>query len=211
MHLDTGPATIVYPRQPESSRPVGYQITGYCWVYWTAEIKGIDWDAVDQELKSTDPWISTYSYNNKGSRSTRDVKEHSEIHKLSRFIENSKESLLDLAWNENTIKAVQVCWHKGLEYYKQNTKIPVVLYKDSPDFEMGLHVDNNHIIIQVIINLADNGSGTELYTIDQGDPFFKMSGKRGQGLIFVNTHGALHGIRDINQDRYIMYASITHE
>lgn len=99
-------------------------------------------------------------------------------------------------------------WYKGTEYYIQHCHTFSVIYHDEPGFEMLAHLDNRHIILQLIINLTDNDSGTELYDITSTEPYLKVTGEKNKGIMFLNGPGALHSIRNINKDRYILYSAV---
>jgi hypothetical protein len=73
---------------------------------------------------------------------------------------------------------------------------------------MGIHLDNNHIMLQLIVNLTDNDSGTEMYDIVSSDPYHRVTGEKNKGIMFLNGPGALHSIGNINKDRYILYSAV---
>ena len=99
-------------------------------------------------------------------------------------------------------------WHKDLDYYVNSTKTATVINYDAPGFAMGTHCDNNHIMLQMIVNLTDNDTGTELFDITSPDPYYTMTGQRNKGIMFLNGAGTLHSIRNINKDRYTLYSAV---
>lgn len=103
-------------------------------------------------------------------------------------------------------------WYQGAEYYSKHaaTHTMTQLFKDLPGFDMDIHLDNSHVMLQSIINLTDNDVGTELFSIDSDKPIYTMSGKRNRGIMFFNSPGALHRIKNVAKERYILYFGITH-
>jgi hypothetical protein len=99
-------------------------------------------------------------------------------------------------------------WPNDLDYYVNSTRSATVINYDAPGFAMGTHCDNNHIMLQLIVNLTDNDSGTELFDITSSEPYYTMTGQRNKGIMFLNGAGTLHTIRNINKDRYTLYSAI---
>jgi hypothetical protein len=99
-------------------------------------------------------------------------------------------------------------WHRDLDYYVNSTKTVTVINHDAPGFAMDTHCDNNHIILQMIVNLTDNDTGTELFDITSSEPYYTMTGQRNKGIMFLNGAGTLHNIRNINKDRYTLYSAV---
>jgi len=101
-------------------------------------------------------------------------------------------------------------WYRNVEYYVNNTSVETVstIYRDQAGFKMGIHLDNSHVMLQAVINLSDNETGTELYAVDGDEPTYQMTGRRNHGIMFFNGPGALHGIRNVNKDRHILYYGI---
>jgi hypothetical protein len=99
-------------------------------------------------------------------------------------------------------------WPWDLDYYINTTQSATVINYDAPGFAMGAHCDNNHIVLQMIVNLTDNDSGTELFDITSDQPYYTMTGQRNKGIMFLNGAGALHNIRNINKHRYTLYSAI---
>jgi hypothetical protein len=99
-------------------------------------------------------------------------------------------------------------WYRDTDYYVNATVTETVINYDAPGLKMDPHCDNNHIMLQTIINLTDNDSGTELFDITSPEPYYRMTGQRNKGIMFLNSAGALHSIRNINKDRYTLYSAI---
>jgi hypothetical protein len=105
---------------------------------------------------------------------------------------------------------VRTRWYRDAEYYVTDPDIKTVstIYCDQAGFEMGVHLDNSHVMLQAVINLSDNETGTELYSVESDKPTYAMTGQRNHGIMFFNGPGTLHGIRNVNKDRHILYYGI---
>jgi hypothetical protein len=105
---------------------------------------------------------------------------------------------------------VRTRWYRDVEYYVNNSDIRTVstIYCDQAGFKMGIHLDNSHVMLQAVINLSDNETGTEMYAVDSTEPTYAMTGQRNHGIMFFNGPGTLHGIRNVNKDRHILYYGI---
>jgi hypothetical protein len=129
------------------------------------------------------------------------------INDICNTINKEKNNLLSRAYktHEHVFKSK---WHLDLEYYKENTEMITCVFKDSPNFEMQPHIDYDDIILENIINLTDNPTGTKFYSIGNTDPHYTASTKKGQGVMFLNTAGALHSIQNNSRDRFILLSMI---
>lgn len=100
-------------------------------------------------------------------------------------------------------------YFRPLSSYKEHCYQSNRIILDHPNFEMGVHLDNHSIIVQLIVNLlSDNETSTEFYLINQRDSVYQAPKLKNHGVLFVNTPGALHGIRNITKPRWIWYSSI---
>ena len=108
---------------------------------------------------------------------------------------------------------VSTRWYRDVEYYvnSSNIRTTSTIYRDQVGFAMGIHLDNSHVMLQAVINLSDNETGTEMYAVDSTEPTYTMTGRRNHGIMFFNGPGALHGIRNVNKDRHILYYGIMYE
>lgn len=122
--------------------------------------------------------------------------------------EKFKDQLLDLV---TQYKCFKYRWFRDIEYYRNKTSARVIINKDTEGMFMRPHVDNNHIMVQTIINLVDNTSGTELYEFNNSTPIYQMPADVNKGVAFFNNPGAVHGIRNITRDRYTLYAALVYE
>ena len=108
---------------------------------------------------------------------------------------------------------VSTRWYRDVEYYvnSSNIRTTSTIYRDQVGFAMGIHLDNSHVMLQAVINLSDNETGTEMYAVDSTEPTYTMTSRRNHGIMFFNGPGALHGIRNVNKDRHILYYGIMYE
>lgn len=83
--------------------------------------------------------------------------------------------------------------------------------RDTKGFQQGQHLDNRLTIWAGIVNLKDNSTGTCHWS--EKAPFgqdafriphyFQASGKKMVGTFWINTEYTWHGVRPIEEDRYI--------
>jgi hypothetical protein len=119
---------------------------------------------------------------------------------------DKKNEILDLVSSTDGFKRKFL---KPLSSYKQYCYQSSSIILDHPNFEMGIHLDNHSIIIQMIVNLLhDNETSTEFYTVDSIQPVYQAPKLKNHGVLFVNTPGALHAIRNITKPRWIWYSCI---
>ena len=130
------------------------------------------------------------------------------ILEICRAMGRYKDRILDLV-NQHQPDLFTVRWPRGLEYYKTQSKMQTAVFRDSPGFEIVPHVDNQHIIVQAIINLVNNGDvGTEFHTVFNPTAWYRASGLAGHGSMFANGPGAIHSIKNGEQHRYLLYTTI---
>jgi hypothetical protein len=115
----------------------------------------------------------------------------------------------DLVFSEETKKIFQTRWPINADQFDHNFFSRTDIFKDPPNFSMGKHLDNQRVIGNAIVNLADNSSTTEFF--DYKDPdtvIFSTVGTKNTGVLFLNTPASLHHIQNHNADRYIANSSI---
>ena len=177
----------------------------YTYGYWNVELDFSDWD-LSKELAREDVWRPEFP----GSEGRQTVNpEGSDIlNNFCQTFDQNKHMLVSQAFNDfNELFGYR--WFKGLDFYINNTNILTTIFKDRVGFSCPPHLDNSHIILQLIINLMDNGTGTEFYDYLSAEPFAQGSSQQGQGVAFLNMPGSIHGVRNITQTRYILYSQIT--
>jgi hypothetical protein len=118
-----------------------------------------------------------------------------------------KSELLEYVYNYDR-EIFKERWWRDLEYYQNNTSMSTFIFKDPPGFIMNPHLDNGHIILQMLINLVDNPNGTDFYDPKTHNKIYTSSGKQGDGVIFFNNASAPHGFQNGDKDRFIWYANI---
>lgn len=82
------------------------------------------------------------------------------------------------------------------------------IFKDSPNFNMGMHVDNGLSLGTSIINLVNQNAYTVYYTDDTGNSIsYKGPTKRGTGIVHLNHPGLWHsGYNEADEERFILMA-----
>lgn len=106
-------------------------------------------------------------------------------------------------------------WYASIDVYKEKTIMGIQIYKDLPGFSMEPHIDNGHVMFQLLINLTENDLGTAFHNPSTyetassiSEPVYRATGQQGKGIIFVNNTNSAHSINYITKDRYMLYASI---
>jgi hypothetical protein len=95
------------------------------------------------------------------------------------------------------------------DHYQSRTYWFADVLKDQAGFEMMPHIDNSHIVVQMVVNLLqDNNTSTEFYQFNESEPCYCAPLKRNHGVIFLNTPGAIHRIANVDQTRWILYCGL---
>ena len=209
MHIKLGQRHL--HRVKSSTTRLASAIT-YNIVFWDVELVDVPdcWD----ELQRPDVWGEMAA--TQGAKRHLCLHDHHDSELLNQirrlpcqyqeeFLRAAKQTDIDLDCNY-----FNKSWYRDVDYYIKNSYTASVIHHDEPGFEMGIHLDNNHIMLQLIINLADNDSGTEMYDIVNPEPYHKVTGEKNKGIIFLNGPGALHSIGNINKDRYTLYSAVMH-
>lgn len=127
---------------------------------------------------------------------------------LCNAIHRKRSELLEYAVNINP-RVFRYNWMTDLEHYMQHSELAVMIYRDQPGFAMTPHKDNNSVMIQYVINLANNSSSTQFYNKDLTDTVYSASTTEFEGVGFLNTTVSAHSIDDIDQTRYILYVKFS--
>ena len=182
----------------------------YSTVFW--EIELIDVPDCWQELQRVDVWENaTASQGAKRHLCLTDHHDSGLLNQIGSLPSRYKEEFIRTAVQTDTdlgYNYFNKSWFRDVNYYIKHTHTLGLIYHDEPGFGMGIHLDNNHIMLQLIANLTDNDSGTEMYDIVSNQPYYKMTGEKNKGIMFINGPGALHSIGNINKDRYILYSAV---
>ena len=184
----------------------------YYQVIWELELQCED--NLSDELRHEDIWIKNHVWVD-GESLQNELREtynrsNSILTDFCNNFSNSspfKKQILTRAFNDGNY-AFGENWFRPLEYYLKYSDIGATIFRDRPGFAMFPHIDNHHIMIQLILNLEDNCTSTRFYPFDSTEPCYVGPTKKYQGLMFLNTNGAIHDIVNVTEDRYIFYSSI---
>ena len=182
----------------------------YDHLFWEVELVDSVTDGVDfqQRLNRDDIWQAGIA--GQGiKRLTYLPGSDPELDHLVTVPGQHQEQFIRLAKGEHDMY-VRNRWYKDVEYYVNDPDIKTVstIFRDQAGFVMDIHLDNSHVMLQAVINLSDNETGTELYAVDSTEPTYTMTGQRNRGVMFFNSPGMLHSIRNVNKDRHILYYGI---
>ena len=204
MHIRLGQRHVHYVKIHLGS------LTPYNTVFWEVEL--VDMPDCWDELQRSDVWHLTPAL--QGAKRHSCLTNHHESDLLNQII-----NLPQIHQEEFIRAAVQAdseldnnyfnqSWYRDIDYYIKHAHTFGLIYHDEPGFQMGIHLDNNHVMLQLIVNLTDNDSGTEMYDIVSSEPYYQVTGEKNKGIMFLNGPGALHRIRNINKDRYVLYSAV---
>ena len=171
---------------------------------WEVELTDVDLDSIYPELLRSDIWETANVHGNLRFRNN----DKSEI--LNNFLNefNSlKTEILEYIYHYDR-KTFTERWWKSLEHYENNTGMHSTIFKDTPGFNMGPHLDNSHIIAQLVLNVVHNTTGTEFYQASSTKPYYKAPTEQYKGVLFFNNANAGHGIQNVTEDRFILYSGI---
>lgn len=198
MQLTIGQEHVIRPRNDVHGL--------YCWLYWDLQLQ-CDWSRIATELQAYMIWHDASANFRNNHRYHGDWSECSYLAAVTQMIEQHGPEFLDLAW-ESECDVFRRTWYKGTAAYKTQARVMCKILKDTPGFSMSRHLDNNHIMMQGIINLLPNDPGTQLFLFDSIAPCRQMPGDQGSGLMFVNTAGSIHAPGEVTKDRYILYYAL---
>jgi len=189
--------------------PIKNNIT-YDIVFWDVEL--VDAPDCQDQLQRTDVWQQDSAVQGKKRHQCLTGHHDSELlNQIGNLTQNHREEFIRAAGQADIELGgdyFKKCWYRDVEYYVTHSHTFGVIFHDEPGFEMGIHLDNHHIMLQLVINLTDNDSGTEMYDIVSSEPYHKLTGEKNKGIMFLNSPGALHSIGNINKDRYILYSAV---
>ena len=96
-------------------------------------------------------------------------------------------------------------YHNSLDHYRTRTGWLATVLRDQPEFKMAPHLDNSHVMAQMVVNLVQhNTTATEFYYFNKTVPCYRAPLKKNHGVIFLNTPGSVHGITNINKTRWTL-------
>ena len=127
---------------------------------------------------------------------------------VSKFLAQSQQEFLLELVSQST--CFQPRYYKSLDQYQTKTSWFATVLRDQPDFAMRPHLDNNHVMVQMVVNLLqDNETATEFYQFNNSVPCYRAPLKKNHGVIFLNTPGAVHSIANVDKTRWILYGGLT--
>jgi hypothetical protein len=126
---------------------------------------------------------------------------------IADFLANSqKDFLLNLVSQTPEFKH-RYCM--PVEEYQKRTYWFSTIHKDQAGFSMTPHLDNYHIMAQMIVNLLqDADTATEFYYFNESLPCYRGPLKKNHGVVFLNTPGSIHSISNMNKTRYTLYGGV---
>ena len=171
---------------------------------WEIEVQSDVLDAPEFEsaLRCDDNFIISQGHNNplRGAFNGTGV--------VANFLADSqKDFLLDLVSQSPIFKSR---YYMSIDEYQKRTHWLATIYRDQRGFDMIPHLDNNHVMVQIVVNLLqDNTTSTEFYRFGESVPCYRAPLKRNHGVVFLNTPGAIHRIANVDQTRWILYGGLT--
>jgi hypothetical protein len=128
------------------------------------------------------------------------------------FLINSVSTELNSVFPEIISKHEQIVrfrWLRESANILKNANTHTKIFKDVPGFQMSPHLDNSFMIGNAIINLVDNVNSTAFHDYrDHERILFKAPKEKNTGVLFLNTPGCLHSIKNTSdRDRYMMNTS----
>ena len=170
---------------------------------WEIEIKDdvLDTPEFESTLRNNDNFEVSQTHNN----SLRSLfKKTGTVADL--LNDSQKDFLLDLV---SQTQSFQSRYAMPFTHYQKKTYWFATVIKDHAGFDMPPHIDNSHIVVQMVVNLLqDNETSTEFYKHNESVPCYRAPLKRNHGVIFLNTPGAMHRIANVNQTRWILYGGL---
>lgn len=168
---------------------------------WKFKISDVNIQELTEELLQPGIWSKFQPPHRYGTRKSAILNQFADNFNLF------KDEIFDIVYKDDLMFSRM--WYKGAAYYKQHTAMGSQILKDLPGQHMSAHLDNRHIMIQLILNLSDNTSGTGFYTSTSTAPVAIGPTELLHGAFFVNSSNAIHDITNITKDRYILYSVIT--
>lgn len=144
----------------------------------------------------------------------RQVCNFSKSKEITTFVSNWNSyvinKLQDIFYEDEIYSIFKTRWPISKENFIDTMSMHTAIFRDPPQFSMGPHLDNQSVVANVIINLKDNDNSTRFHNYQQHDEIvYNASGKTNTGIIFLNTPGSLHSVKNnLTVDRYILYSSV---
>ena len=176
----------------------------YCTPIWEIELQSdvLDTPEFESSLRDNDNFTVSKGHNNplrSGFGGTGTVADF--------LADSQKNFLLDLVSQSPLFKPR---YYMSVDEYQKRTQWLATIYRDQAGFAMRPHLDNNHVMVQMVINLLqDNDTATEFHYFDESAPCYRAPLKKNHGVIFLNTPGSIHSIANVNKTRWILYGGLT--
>ena len=175
----------------------------YPFSVWEIEIQSdlVDSPEFEAELRNDNNFIVSGSHDN----SLRSV--YNKAGAVEDWLAQSQNSsLLDVVSQSACFKPM---YYKSLNEYCETTGWSASILKDQPGFKMAPHLDNKHVMVQIIVNLVqDYTTATEFYHFNSTTPCYRAPLKKNHGVMFLNTPGSVHGITNVTEPRWILSAAV---
>ena len=170
---------------------------------WEVEIQSdvLDSPEFEAELRNDNNFIVS-EYHHKNLRSM-----YNRTGAVTDWLTQSQKSLLlDIVSQSDCFKPM---YYKSLDEYRDTTVWSASVLRDQPGFEMIPHLDNRHVMAQLVVNLLqDYETATEFYYFNSNTPCYRAPLKKNHGVVFLNTPGSVHGIANVTEPRWTWSAGI---
>ena len=184
---------------------------------WELEVSEVENHAeIKQELERNDIWLEHKHYPKGRYRYNRDANQSTV---LTEFVSNIETTLVatvyDTIFAQEPVRAAR---YKPVEWYRSKA-ICADIYKDTAGFKMPPHLDNQHVLAQIIINLTPGKTSTKFHSPAdhlalgairwQDLPAqYTAPTQELKGIVFFNNANSVHSISGLTEDRYILYMSL---
>lgn len=183
-------------------------------IFWEVEVVDYDFQPI-LDIITTDDSVWGHFFDRKRLALNLKDERYPIFNDLDNNIKSLKDDIFDSIYADSE-SYIRGLLYRGKDFYKEHAQIGTQIFKDLPGFKMYPHLDNQHIIFQIVINITENETGTGFFkpmlsdeTLGEVEPYYIATGEKNKGILFSNNIMAPHGIDGVNRDRYILYSSIT--
>lgn len=174
----------------------------YQWLFWDVSI--LHEYELEQELQRQDIWKMITPFGQE-RRARAELDQSPLLKEFCQQFDRLHDTFFSMIKDD---KFFQWRWTQAPTSYFARTSMVTAIFKDMPGHVMQPHLDNNHVMMQTVINLVDNPSSTDIYSFADSKPIYHSSKEQHRGVSFLNTPGAVHAIRNPDSDRYILYSAL---
>jgi hypothetical protein len=175
----------------------------YPFVVWEVEVQSdiLDSPEFESELRNNNNFTVSTSHDN----NLRSV--FTGTGSIADWLAQPQQRLvLDIASQSDCFKPM---YYKSVDEYAETTVWSASVLQDQPGFKMVPHLDNKHVMVQMVVNLLqDYETATEFYYFNNATPCYRGPLKKNHGVIFLNTPGSVHGIANVNEPRWTLSAGV---